>query len=409
MTPTAREQQAMASNIQPRETYDTLIEAVTTLVKSDLQPIVGEIDQQGRYPEDFLRKLGSIGGYAAALPADLGGLELGLAAQVDVITTVGGACGSTAFLVWCQSACVRYLLASDNTAVRARFLDAVSRGDLLAGTGMSNAVKHLAGIENIHIKARREGDGYVVTGALPWVSNLGEDHIAVVAASVEDGGYVMFAVQCNAEGVTLRPCPEFAALEGTQTLNLRLKDVQIPANAVLAHPHQFKDYIARIKPAFVLAQLGIGFGIMDGSLQTIRESNVTTAHVNQFLDDQEDELQRSVTALKSHACRLAELADADKATALEVLRLRLATSELTLRAANAAVLHAGAKGFLMRHPAQRRLREAVFVAIVTPALKHLRKEIHALEQAQASTQTPETHPQQVSPARKTRDPQEQAA
>jgi len=27
------------------------------------------------------------------------------------------------------------------------------------------------------------------------------------------------------------------------------------------------------------------------------------------------------------------------------------------------------------------LREAVFVAIVTPALKHLRKEIHALEQA----------------------------
>jgi len=34
----------------------------------------------------------------------------------------------------------------------------------------------------------------------------------------------------------------------------------------------------------------------------------------------------------------------------------------------------------MRHPAQRRLREAVFVAIVTPALKHLRKEIHDLEQ-----------------------------
>jgi hypothetical protein len=36
----------------------------------------------------------------------------------------------------------------------------------------------------------------------------------------------------------------------------------------------------------------------------------------------------------------------------------------------------------MRHPAQRQLREAVFVAIVTPALKHLRKEIRDLESRQ---------------------------
>lgn len=37
----------------------------------------------------------------------------------------------------------------------------------------------------------------------------------------------------------------------------------------------------------------------------------------------------------------------------------------------------------MRHPAQRRLREAMFVAIVTPALKHLRQEINRLEQEAA--------------------------
>ncbi|MBX6393573.1 MAG: acyl-CoA dehydrogenase, partial [Burkholderiales bacterium] len=66
-----------------------------------------------------------------------------------------------------------------------------------------------------------------------------------------------------------------------------------------------------------------------------------------------------------------------------VLKARARASELTLRAANSAVLHAGARGYLMRHPAQRRLREAVFVAIVTPALKHLRKEIGDLERQRA--------------------------
>src|SRR5690606_9704653 len=156
-------------------------------------------------------------------------------------------------------------------------------------TGMSNTVKHLAGIENIHLKARRDAQGYVVSGALPWVSNIGPDHLAVVAASVEDEGYVMFAVPCDAPGVTLRPCPEFSGMEGTQTLNIRMKDVRIAPDQVLAHPEQFADYIATIKPGFVLAQLGMGFGIIDGSLRTIRESNVATSHVNRFLDDQADD------------------------------------------------------------------------------------------------------------------------
>lgn len=358
----------------------TLIENVQALIKSDLAPITAEIDQQGRYPVEFLRKLGELGGFSATIPVEFGGTGLGLSAQIDVSTEVGRECGSTAFLVWCQSSCARYLLKSPNAAVRERYLADVSSGRLLSGTGMSNAVKHLAGIENIHLKARRENDGYVVSGSLPWVSNIGEDHLAIVAASVEEGGYVMFAVRGNAGGVTLKACPEFAGLEGTQTLNIRLKDVQVPAEDVLAHPEQFATYLATIKPAFVLGQVGMGFGIIEGSLRTIRESNVTTAHVNEFLDDQGDDLERAARALRANARALAEQADTDQAMVLDVLRLRLATSELTLRAANSAVLHAGAKGYLMRHPAQRRLREAVFVAIVTPALKHLRKEIQALEQ-----------------------------
>lgn len=156
--------------------------------------------------------------------------------------------------------------------------------------------------------------------------------------------------------------------------------MRVAADSVLAHPEQFVAYLQSIKPGFVLGQLGMGFGVIEGSLRTIRESNIATAHVNQFLDDQGEDLERAAQALWENARAQAQLADEGKANLLDILRLRLAASELTLKAANSAMLHIGAKGYLMRHPAQRRLREAVFVAIVTPALKHLRKEIHALEQ-----------------------------
>lgn len=362
---------------------DALIGAVKALVKSDLAPIVSAVDQEGLYPAEFLRTLGETGGFAAALPVAEGGLGLGLSTQIEIMAEVGRECGSTAFLLWCQTTCIRALQYSPNEAVRTRYLPEIARGELLVGTGMSNPLKHLSGIENIHLKARREGDAYVVSGSLPWVSNIGEGHLVVTTASVEGGGYVMFVVSCDAEGVSLHPCPEFAGLEGTRTLNIRMKDARIPADDVVAHPDQFKSYLARLKPGFILGQIGMGLGVIDGSLRTIRESNVTTAHVNQFLDDQGKDLAEEADRLRDAVQQEAARVDSEEAQMIDVLRLRLAASELSLRAANSALLHAGAKGYLMRHPAQRRLREAVFVAIVTPALKHLRKEIHALEQAAA--------------------------
>lgn len=347
-----------------------VVSAVQALVKTNLAPLTQAIDRDGFYPRDFLDKLGAMGGFSGAT---------GLAAQIDIIREVGRECGSTSFLTWCQSACVTYLKKSPNAPVRERFLDAIAHGRLLSGTGMSNAVKHLAGIESIRLKARRDGDNYRVTGSLPWVSNIGDGHLVIVAADVDDGGYIMFAVSCNAPGVSLHDCPEFAALEGTQTLNIRFNDVLITPDDVIAQPDQFKAYVLSIKPAFVLAQVGMALGIIDASLRTIRESNVVTGHVNEFLDDQHDDLAAELADLQTTAAQLAGQAEQNTVKMIDVLRVRLAASELTLRAANSAVLHAGARGYLLRHPAQRRQREAVFVAIVTPALKHLRKEIHAFE------------------------------
>lgn len=366
------------------------IETLSALVQTDLAPRVRAIDEQGAYPRDWLDKFGELGGFAAAVPETFDGLGLGLAAQISATTQVGATCGSTAFLVWCQSCCAWYLLHSPNAAVRERYLAAVAQGRIKAGTGMSNSVKHLAGIEKIHLQARRDGADYVVDGILPWVSNVGPGHLLITAAATDDG-YVMFAVSCDAPGLELHPCQEFSGMEGTQTLNLRFNGVRIGASDVLAHPAQFAAYIQRIKPGFVLGQTGMAFGVIRGCLNTIHECNaLSRTPVNAFLDDQETELADDLARLEWRAAELARLADSGEALLLDVLTVRAQASELALRAANSSVLHAGAKGYLKRHPAQRRLREAAFVAIVTPALKHLRKEIHDLSQARhtASAGTP---------------------
>lgn len=368
--------------MNPSDT-EALLQSVTAQAHNELAPLADAIDREGLYPEAYLRKLGELGGYGAAIPREWGGLGADLALQIQVTARVGAVCGATAFLVWSQSSCAWYLLHAANAAARTRYLAAVTKGELLAGTGMSNSVKHLAGIERILLEARRDGDAYIVNGILPWVSNIGADHLVIVAAAVPNEGYVMFAVRGDAAGLELHPCPPFSGMEGTQTLNMRFHDVRIAADDVLAHPHQFCAFMTRIKPGFMLGQAGMALGVIENSLKTIRDSNATHEHVNVYLDDQYADLVAERDALQDTALRLAREAQAGLTPALPALKARAQASELTLRAANSAVLHAGAKGYLMRHPAQRRLREAVFVAIVTPALKHLRKEIHDLELAQS--------------------------
>lgn len=358
-------------------------DGLDAVIAQTLAPIVQDVDQKGLYPREFMTQFGQASGFGAAIPQEYGGLGLGLADQIDIIAQIARTCGSSAFLAWCQSVCAWYLLHAPNAASRERYLKPVAQGRLLAGTGMSNAVKHLAGIERINLRGHRSDHGsYVINGSLPWVSNIGPGHLVIVAASLQEGGYVMFALPLDTDGVILHDCQEFSGMEGTGTLNIRLKNVRIPAEDVLARPEEFEAYIERIKPGFVLSQIGMGLGIAQASLQTMRECNATHSLVNQYLDDQEPELSAQLETLYQDTCELAKN-EAD-APLLSILRARARASELTLQAAQSAALHAGAKGYLMRHPAQRRLREALFVAIVTPALKHLRKEIHALEQKKAA-------------------------
>lgn len=363
------------------ESANTLLSQVRQHVQSHLLPLAAAIDQDGLYPEEWLRQLGALGGFAGIAPQSMRGSGLGLATQLDVVDAVGRVCGSTAFTLWSQGSFAWYLRQSSNTALRERLLPAVLNGELLAGSGLSNSVKHLAGIERSHLHAEAVPGGYRVQGVLPWVSNLGEEHVFATAAELPDGRHVAFSVPCNAPGITLRPCPPFAGMEGTRTLNVRFAQVHIPAADVLAEPEDFTAFIPRIQPGFILLQVGMATGIIAGCLDLIRQSNLTHTVTNAWLDDQPERLEKVLAALRHRARALAQDAEAGRAALLPVLETRLQASELALRAAQSAALHAGARGYLLRHAAQRRSREAMFVAIVTPALKQLRYDIARLRRA----------------------------
>jgi alkylation response protein AidB-like acyl-CoA dehydrogenase len=125
----------------------------------------------------------------------------------------------------------------------------------------------------------------------------------------------------------------------------------------------------------------VGIGLVRDCIRLIEQNRPHPRPHQLHETDQAAELREALAAAEAGTFRLAARLDAGQAAdelpalLLDVLRLRLAGGELSLRAAQAAMLHQGARGYLRTATAQRRLREAYFIAIVTPALKHLRREI----------------------------------
>lgn len=358
-----------------------LLQNITEHATTQLRPLVSKIDQDGVYPEQYLRELGELGGFAALGSKKEGGLGLGLHTQIEIIQQIGKECGATAFSVWCQSACAWYLHKSQRPLVRQKYLQEIIQGRVLAGTGMSNTIKHLSKIEKHLLQAEKTDQGYLIKGILPWVSNIGKNHAWAATAQVNDTEFIMFIVKGDKAGIQLNNCPEFCALEGTNTFAVRFNNVLIQEEDLLADTNEFKDYIQSIKPGFILLQIGIGAGIIDGCIKIMRESNILTKHVNQYLDISDSEAQASLDHLLHQTADLAKQADLGSEVILPILETRLRAAEITLSVAQSAALHAGAKGYLMRHAAQRRSREALFIAIVTPAIKHLRQDIQVLRAA----------------------------
>jgi alkylation response protein AidB-like acyl-CoA dehydrogenase len=124
----------------------------------------------------------------------------------------------------------------------------------------------------------------------------------------------------------------------------------------------------------------MGLGVAQGAIDSMWEVEDQLGKVNQFLEDRPVALQHELDDLSARIMELAKTPyESSDEYVLKVLDVRAHASEIALRAAQSALLHQGARGYLLSSDVQRRVRESHFVAIVTPALKHLRLEMARLK------------------------------
>jgi len=359
---------------------------INQIVKNDLKPLTLSIDH-GTYTTEVLEKLGKAGAFRHHIPSQNNG-ELNLFGTIADMATVSEECMSTGFMVWAHTVCGWYIENSENEWLKSEILPKMVDGDLYGATSLSNQMKHFAGIEEIKITAEETEDGYILNGTLPWVSNLLEGsskHFFGSIFTVHDkhgkaDRDAMAIIPCDLEGLTMKQLVEFVGMEGTGTYALIFDNAFLPKKYLLADPVQ--PLLKKIKAGFILLQTGMAAGVIQGAINDMNKSNLTLSEINEYLDDSPEEMQEELEDALEFIEGLCEDPYTEGEDYIKsVLEARLLGSEICKRAADSVMQHAGAKGYIVDAVAHRKQREAYFVIIVTPSIKHLRKEIARIEEA----------------------------
>jgi alkylation response protein AidB-like acyl-CoA dehydrogenase len=250
--------------LDTRNETEDLCERVRAVAKAKLAPFIDAIDKGELYPAEALRAFGAEGAFASHMPQN-GSADLRPA--IAAMSVIGETCGATAFMTWCQDTLAWYVGNSQNAELQAKWLLPVSGGTQLGGTGLSNPMKTFFGIETMKLKGRKVEGGYIVKGALPWVSNLAPGHVFGTIFEREDaqdsngnGERVMFLADCGDPAITLQACPPFLAMDGTGTYAVQIRNAFVPDRMILAE--NAMPFVKRIRAGFVLLQTGMGLGVM---------------------------------------------------------------------------------------------------------------------------------------------------
>ncbi|GAE94341.1 butyryl-CoA dehydrogenase [Gracilibacillus boraciitolerans JCM 21714] len=242
---------------------------------------------------------------------------------------------------------------------------------MLGGTGLSNPMKFYGGMEELHLKATRTEGGYLVSGALPSVSNLDDNHWFGIVAEVEGAQRLMAYVCCDAEGLRLKEKIGYLGLNGSATYACQFKNVFIPEKWIISEDAD--TFIEQVRPAFVFYQIPLGLGVTAAAIRSIHRARAKQGGCNRYLPIQATELEQELEALQEQTYKLAGETNNFPSIWKELLQTRLDVVNLTSKAVHANMVHSGSAAYISKSDPARRLRESYFLINLTPTVRHLEK------------------------------------
>jgi alkylation response protein AidB-like acyl-CoA dehydrogenase len=342
-------------------------ETARSFVEREVVPHARAWDRDEEMDGAIVAKLAEVGFLGATLPQEHGGLGLDMLSYCLVTEELGRADSSVRGIVSVQNGLVGKTIARWGTDdQKSEWLPRLASGRALGcyaltepGSGSDPA--------SLTTRAERDGADWLISGSKIFITLGTWARIALVFARTGGEGargITCFLVPTGSPGFEARPIKGKLGLRAQDTGELFLDRVRVPETALLGGEGDgFKVAMSALdngRISLAAGCVGIAQGCLDASVAYARERTQFGKPIAGFQLVQEliADIAVETDAARLLTWRAAALADRGERHTVESSLAKYYASEVSVRAANAAVQVHGGYGYVDEYPVGKYLRDA---------------------------------------------------
>jgi glutaryl-CoA dehydrogenase len=364
-------------------------DTVRQFVDERVLPIIGDHYIEGKFPLDLVPDMAELGVFGANLPEEYGCAGLNNVAYGLIMQELERGDSGVRSFASVQGALVMYpIYAFGSEEQKREYLPKMASGEIIGCFGLTEP-DYGSNPAGMITRAREQKDGsWVIDGTKMWITNGSTAQVAIIWAKTEgdsDKSIRGFIVPTDTPGFTAKDQKGKLSLRASDTSELALQDVHVPATALLPKSGGLKSPLM----CLTQARYGIAWGAVGAAMACFEEA-VSYAGNRVMFDKpigafqlQQARLAQMLTEIVKGqllALHLGRLKDADTFTPQQVSLAKRNNVNMATDIAREARRLLGANGILAEYASMRHM--ANLESVYTYEGTH---DIHTLVLGQAVT------------------------
>lgn len=346
---------------------------IRAFAEEEIRPIAFSLDQENRFPDEAVKKLGEMGLMGIPYPEEYGGAGLDInsyAIAVEELSRVDG--GSGVILSAHVSLGSFPIFAFGNEEQKRKYLVPLAKGEKIGAFGLTepNAGSDAGGTETT---ALDKGSYYLLNGGKIFITNAPKaDTYVVFAVTTPDigtRGISAFIVEKGWDGFEFGDHYDKMGIRSSTTAELIFNDVKVPKENLLGKEGEgFKIAMATLdggRIGIAAQALGIAQGAFEQALAYAKERNQFGKPIaaQQGISFKLADMATKLRCARFLVYSAAELKEQHKPYAMEAAMAKMYASDIALEVTNSALQIFGGSGFLKGMDVERMYRDAKITTI----------------------------------------------
>jgi len=343
-----------------------LKELVGSFMKNEVKPQLGELDESGEFPAALYKKAFDLGFHCLDIPEAYGGSGLDHTTMGVLLEEIGYTDPGFAITILCTSLALKCVLIGGNEEQKQKVCDIIVPG----GFGSFCLTEPGCGSDAVALRTtyRREGDDFVLNGTKCFVTNGQEAGVFIVFATKDRSlgakGVSAFIVERGTVGLTVGKHENKMGLRLSNTTDLALEEVRIPAGALLGEEGTGMHIALAGLDAGRLNNAAIAAGICRSALDAAVEyAKQRTSFGVPIIRHQAIQMMLADMAVQTEAAQLLvyngmQLLDAGKRATKEASIAKTFCGDAAVSVAADAVQVLGGYGYSKEYPVEKMMRDS---------------------------------------------------